>query len=266
MDSLWRQRFATGYRRLPRPVVAHANDYAHGEREIWHSHEQGQLVHAIQGVVRVLTSQGAWTLAPLHALWIAPGVDHELHMVGAVKLRSLRIEPDTAPWLWTACRQIEVGALLRELIGGMLRDAREYAPDSNAALIVPLLLRQLREAPVVEQGKLPLPQDKRLLKVCETLMHMPANNDTLELLSTQAGASIRTLGRLFKRETGLTFGQWRQQLRLAEAVCQLSLGEPVARVARGMGYANANAFSAMFRRALGAAPQRYLRLAAVTPA
>ncbi|WP_369791832.1 helix-turn-helix domain-containing protein [Pusillimonas sp. T7-7] len=34
---------------------------------------------------------------------------------------------------------------------------------------------------------------------------------------------MRTLGRLFKQETGLTFGQWRQQLRLSEAVCLLSL-------------------------------------------
>jgi AraC-like DNA-binding protein len=72
---------------------------------------------------------------------------------------------------------------------------------------------------------------------------------------------MRTLGRLFKRETGLTFGQWRQQLRLAEAVCQLSLGTPVATVARELGYATANAFSAMFHRALGAPPQRYMRFA-----
>jgi AraC-like DNA-binding protein len=50
-----------------------------------------------------------------------------------------------------------------------------------------------------------------------------------------------------------------QQVRLADAVCRLSLGEPIARIACGLGYRSASAFSAMFHRALGAPPQRYLR-------
>ncbi|KAB0623591.1 AraC family transcriptional regulator [Castellaniella defragrans] len=234
-------------------------DYAHGSRQIWHSHEQGQLVHATKGLVRVLTPEGAWTVTPRQALWIAPGVDHELHMIGEVTMRDLRIEPDAAPWLWTACRLIRVTPLLRELILAMLDDPAHYAPDSNAALIVPLLLRKLREADLIEHGKLPLPQDKRLVKICEILMCSPANNDTMTLLCDRVGTSVRTLNRLFRKETGLTFGQWRTQLRLTEAVCQLSLGFSVNSVARDMGYANANAFSAMFRRTLGEPPQRYLR-------
>ncbi|AOB31970.1 AraC family transcriptional regulator [Bordetella sp. H567] len=261
MDNIWRRRFAPGYQRLKRPVMAYQFDYPHGSREIWHSHEQGQLVHALRGVVRVLTPHGAWTVAPTDAFWIAPGVDHELHMVGRVPLRALRIEPDTALWLWTECRHIAVGPLLRELILAMLEDPPEYAPDSTAALCVPLLLRQLQHAPALEHGKLPLPRDKRLLRVCELLMETPGSVATMDVLGMQVGASMRTLGRLFKRETGLTFGQWRQQLRLAEAICQLSLGTPVASVARELGYATANAFSTMFHRALGAPPQRYIRQA-----
>ncbi|VCU68787.1 HTH-type transcriptional repressor of iron proteins A [Pigmentiphaga humi] len=239
--------------------MAARRDYEHGHREIWHSHEQGQLVHATHGVVRVLTPQGAWAVAPRQALWIAPGVDHELHMVGRVAMRWLRIEPDAAPWLWPECRHIRVTALLRELILAMLEDPPAYEPDSKAAMLVPLLLRQLSEAEVIRHGKLPLPQDKRLLKVCETLMRSPATHDSMELLSLRAGTSVRTLSRLFKQETGLTFGQWRQQLRLSEAVCQLSLGQSVSSVAQDMGYATVNAFSAMFRRAMGEAPQRYMR-------
>jgi AraC-like DNA-binding protein len=259
MDRIWRQRFSNGYRRQERPIIATRIDYAHGSRQIWHSHEQGQLVHATKGIVRVLTPEGAWTVTPRQALWIAPGVDHELHMIGQVAMRDLRIEPDTAPWLWSQCRLIRVSPMLRELILGMLEDPRDYAPDSNAALIVPLLLRKLHDADVIDHGKLPLPQDKRLVRICEVLMCSPANNDPMTLLCDRVGTSVRTLNRLFKEETGLTFGQWRTQLRLTEAVCQLSLGQPVNSVARDMGYATANAFSAMFRRTLGEPPQRYLR-------
>jgi AraC-like DNA-binding protein len=259
MDSIWRERFAKGARRLERPVMAAGRDYGPGSREIWHSHEHGQLVHALQGVVRILTSQGAWTISPRQALWVAPGVDHELHMIGHVSMRWLRIEADAAPWLWSECRHVRVNALLRELILGMLGDPPAYEPGSKAAMIVPLLMRQISEAEEIVHGKLPLPQDKRLRKVCEMLMREPATHDSMALLSGRVGTSVRTLGRLFKEETGLTFGQWRQQLRLSEAVCQLSLGQSVSGVARDMGYGTVNAFSAMFRRALGEPPQRYMR-------
>ncbi|MFC4275199.1 AraC family transcriptional regulator [Achromobacter aloeverae] len=259
MDNIWRQRYAAGYQRQPWPVMGWGKRYRGGQREIWHSHEQGQLVYPSVGVVRVLTPVGAWTVTPVQGLWIASGVDHELHMIGAVHLQTLRIEPDAAPWLWQECRLIEVQPLLRELMLAMTAEPLEYAPDSNAALIAPLALRCLGNAPRLDHGRLPLPRDKRLLRVCEMLMQSPASDSTLEQLSSQVGASARTVARLFQAETGLTFGQWRRQLRLSEAVCQLSLGTPVSTVARDLGYANPNAFTAMFRKALGSPPQRYMR-------
>ncbi|MDR3447953.1 MULTISPECIES: helix-turn-helix transcriptional regulator [unclassified Dyella] len=259
MDNLWRQRFAADYQRQKWPVMAWANTYQGGERQIWHSHEQGQLVAPTQGVVRVLTSVGAWAVTPLHALWIAPGVDHELHMVGSVTLSTLRVEPDAAPWLWRECSLIVVTPLLRELLLSMARDPFEYEAHNDAALMAPLALRCLETAQPVEHGRLPLPRDKRLLQVCELLIQSPGSENTLEQISAQVGASTRTMTRLFKQETGLTFGQWRQQAMLSEAVCQLSLGSTVSRVARHLGYTNANAFSAMFRRVLGVPPLRYMR-------
>lgn len=259
MDSIWRQRFGAGYQQQTWPVMGWGKRYHSGQREIWHSHEQGQLVYPSAGVVRVLTSVGAWTVTPVQGLWIASGVDHELHMIGAVALQTLRVEPHAASWLWPECRLIEIQPLFRELLLSMTGQPFEYTADSDAALIAPLALRCLQNAPHLDYGQLPLPRDKRLLRVCELLMQSPASDSTLEQLSSQVGASARTLARLFHAETGLTFGQWRRQLRLAEAVCQLSLGTPVSTVARGLGYANPNAFTTMFRKALGAPPQRYMR-------
>jgi AraC-like DNA-binding protein len=259
MDKIWRHRFGADYPRQKWPVMAWGNTYEGGERQIWHSHEQGQLVAPTQGVVRVLTSVGAWAVTPLHALWIAPGVDHELHMVGSVTLNTLRVEPDAVSGLWQECCLIVVTPLLRELLLAMARDPFEYEPHSDAALIAPLALRCLHSAQSVDYGRLPLPRDKRLLQVCELLMQSPGSDNTLEQVSSQVGASTRTMTRLFKEETGLTFGQWRQQVKLSEAVCQLSLGLSVSKVARNLGYTNPNAFSAMFRQVLGVPPLRYMR-------
>jgi len=103
-----------------------------------------------------------------------------------------------------------------------------------------------------------MPRDKRIRKVVEALLSDPADNRGFEDWSRFAGASQRTLARLFQSETGMTFRAWRQQLRLQRALEMLTEGQAVTSVALDLGYDSPSAFIAMFRRALGASPTRYL--------
>ena len=91
------------------------------------------------------------------------------------------------------------------------------------------------------------------------LLAEPGDNRDLAAWGRQAGASGRTLARLFRRETGMTFAGWRRRLRLMAALSRLGAGEPVTRVAYELGYHSPSAFVAMFRRALGMPPGRYLK-------
>ena len=86
----------------------------------------------------------------------------------------------------------------------------------------------------------------------------PADDRGLEDWSRFAGASPGTLARLFQSETGMTFRAWRQQLRLQRALEMLTEGQAVTSVALDLGYDSLSAFIAMFHRALGASPTRYL--------
>lgn len=73
------------------------------------------------------------------------------------------------------------------------------------------------------------------------------------------GASSRTVAKLFRQETGMSFGQCREQLRLAEAMCRLSVGHVAAEVAQDLGYAGVRTFTLMFRRAFGSTPQQFVQ-------
>ena len=97
--------------------------------------------------------------------------------------------------------------------------------------------------------QIPWPRDRRLQAICAAILDQPGLSRSIEDWGDEVGASARTLIRLFQSELGLNYRQWVQQLRLADAVCRLALGEPVARVAASLGYRSASAFSAMFRRA-----------------
>lgn len=73
------------------------------------------------------------------------------------------------------------------------------------------------------------------------------------------GAGERTLSRLFRRELGMTFPQWRTRLRLYHALRMPADDVPVTTVAHRCGWSSASAFIDVFRRAFGCTPGAHAR-------
>jgi AraC-like DNA-binding protein len=90
--------------------------------------------------------------------------------------------------------------------------------------------------------------------VCKLLQDDPADGRTLTELGREIGASERTLSRLCKADLGMTFPQWRTQLRLHLASRLLAEGHSVTGVAHQCGWASTSAFIDTFRRAFGQTP------------
>ncbi|WP_448189376.1 AraC family transcriptional regulator [Azospirillum sp. sgz301742] len=239
------------------PVVALAKEYPHGTRMPPHRHRRAQLLYAITGTLRVTTADGAWIVPPLRAVWIPPGVEHGFLIAGDTSMRTLYVAPGTPVFADAGrCRVIEVSGLLRELILAVLDGPPAPEPSGRGALLAALILDELARAPEVPLW-LPMPRDRRLAALCRALIDAPARTDTLDGWAEHSGASARTLARLFRSETGLSFGAWRQQARLAEALARLAGGDSVAGAARAAGYDSPSAFTAMFRRTLGGTPRGY---------
>jgi AraC-like DNA-binding protein len=106
---------------------------------------------------------------------------------------------------------------------------------------------------------LPEPEDDRLRRITERLLKEPSKRHSLSVLAHSTGLTERTAERLFRSETGMTFGKWRQQLRLITALQKLADGESVTNVALDVGYSDVSAFIAMFKTVLGITPARYFR-------
>ena len=243
------------YQQVPRPITVMAKDFAAGHDIAPHRHPRAQLIFAAQGVMAVRTPQGSWIVPPHRALWVPAETEHAIRMCSAVAMRTVYVRPHAAA-LPDACCVVAVSPLLRELI---LRAAGrpllydEQGPDGRVAAMILDELRALAVLPL----HLPWPADKRLQRICAALRDDPALMRTLDEWSAAAGASSRTLARLFRKETGMSFGAWRQQARLLDALGRLATGEAVTNVALDLGYASPSAFTSMFRRALGRAPSRY---------
>lgn len=241
-----------------RPVAAMAAEFSSGGVGVRHSHRRAQFLHSLTGVMTVITESGSWTVSPQHALWIPPGVVHQSRCWGNVQLRTLYVEPAATIGLSKTCQLLEVSSLVRALLNEAVTFPVEYDIEGRDGQIMDLLLAEIGRMPAVPL-RAPMPQDKRLARICEAILRDPANNQDLESWSQVGGLGRRTLTRLFRKETGMSFAEWRQQVRLMEALSRLTMREPVTNVALDLGYDSPSAFSAMFRRSMGISPRDYLR-------
>jgi len=240
------------------PVLTRSTDYPEGHVVDWHVHARGQLVYAVHGVMMVAADGGQWIVPPTRAIWMPAGVSHLIRCVGVVHMRSLYIRPDAAPQLPSRAQAVGVSGLLRELILAATEIEQPYAADSRDGRLVRLLLDDLHTLPVLPLH-LPQPADERLRRICVRIVEQPDDVSTLADWSAALGIDAKTIQRLFARETGMTFGQWRQQARLLHGLERLAVGDKVVDVALALGYDSPSAFAAMFKRQFGETPGAFFR-------
>jgi AraC-like DNA-binding protein/quercetin dioxygenase-like cupin family protein len=254
-----------------RPVRAKVR-YLEPDTEIQpHSHPWAQVALSVSGVARITAGRSTYLVPGGRAVWIPPSIEHMVTVVEAAELRTLYIHQaaksagpgvpaaDSAPW--RQCRVLEVSPLLRELVLQMdigMDGVHVPTPEllARERRLGELALDELRRAAPVRLG-IELPQDKRLRALCEAVLSEPSRHARLDGWAREAGASERTVARLFRQELGTTFAAWRQQVLLAKALALAARKRPMAHIASELGYASASAFSAMVRRAVGQPPRRF---------
>jgi AraC-like DNA-binding protein/mannose-6-phosphate isomerase-like protein (cupin superfamily) len=240
------------------PITALAKDYPAGAHVPRHHHQRGQVIHAVTGVAQITTREGTWILPPQRALWVPPRMPHEVRIESDLAVRTLYLDRESSAPLGPHCKVLFVSTLLRELVLEVVRAYERRDRSERSQLLTRLVLCELQRAERSEIH-IPAPSDARLRHVCRQVLDDPSRRVSLDLLAYDAGASSRTLARLFEREVKMTFVKWRQHVRLARALSQIAIGDPMKKVARDSGYRSCSAFSAMFRQALGSAPTRYLQ-------
>jgi AraC-like DNA-binding protein/mannose-6-phosphate isomerase-like protein (cupin superfamily) len=242
--------------RVDRTVAALAFDYTADDHVPLHKHNKAQLLYAIEGTMVLSTEEGKWVLLPTRALWVPAMTSHSIRMRGPVRMRTLFFDHTATPPA-TSCAAISVSPLLRELIVSMLQEPRRYAPASRGTQIAALICSELCVCQTLPLS-LPWTEEPRLSKVCHAMQRKPTLAGDMEYWAAWLSMSSRTLARLFRAETGMSFGEWRSQLLLLEAQIRLAQGQSSSRIAKALGYASHAAFSAMFHKAMGISPSEHL--------
>lgn len=219
----------------------------------------GQLIYSLNGLFVVHSEAGRWVVPPATVLQLLPGVTYTIRKAGQVSIRSITVSDTLGQRLGTESRLYRQTPLLRELL-----EALHAAPtrhddntDSKALLLADLLNEAgiwLDETTHRYRSK---PDDPRVAHICDYIYDNLDAPRTLQEWASEMNIDTRTLHRLFVREFGMSFVQWRQQARLMAALEWLAEGRPIMDVALDLGYQTQSAFAAMFRRNTGITPSEW---------
>ena len=224
-----------------------------------HSHNEGQLTFAASGMVQIHTEAGMWLVPPQLAAWVPAGMVHRLEVLTDAELWMVHWAP-AALRAWGSHVSLDRAFALRvtPLLRSLLTEAVAMDPTSDKAeLVVRLMLYELtamQDAPTF----LPLPTSPLGQRVAELALADHRNLLGLDELAWRAATSVRTVTRLFPKETGLTLKTWRQRARIVRAMEQLSRGDASSKVARETGYASTAAFSCAFRQVTAMTPTAFI--------
>lgn len=222
-----------------------------------HRHHRGQIMTAPAGVVTVRVGSESFVIAGNKGIWVPEGAPHEVIASTEVQMRNLQISRSLAPQLPTSVCPITVSPLFNELLRSAVEGKQWFANGSREAKVLDLLVLEFHPAADLVFS-VPEPKDARLRKICAAIQKDPSENKSLAEWADTAGGCTRTLERLFRKETGFTFAQWRRQVRIQDAIVRLHLGQSVTSVAYDAGYENTSSFIEMFRRVTGRTPGQFL--------
>ncbi len=243
---------------VPRSIVAFGGAMVTKGMEMpVHEHRLAQLVLTLRGVVRCEVDQSVWIVPPRCAVWIPGTLPRSVTVSGEVELYCLFVQPDAVPALPKQCCTLSISPLLERLVLHVTRMPLLYDVDGADGRIAAVLLDQLSLAPA-EMLNFPMPVDARLRKIASAMMANPSYRATIDDWGRRMAVAPRTLTRALTRETGMSFGRWRQQLHILIALQRLDQGASVQTVALDLGYESASAFVTMFHKAMGKPPARYL--------
>jgi AraC-like DNA-binding protein len=220
-----------------------------------HQHRKGQLVLALHGAVTCQVAGALWIVPPQCGVWIPGGMPHSNRATGNALLYYLFAEPETVA-LPKHCCTLSISPMVREMILQLVAGPQDYEPGGHTDRIARVLLDELALMPM-ERFYLPVTDHPKIRQMADTLHDNPGDRSTMAQWAKRLAMSDRSLARLVVKETGLTFGRWRQQLYLLVAVRELAGGASVQRVSDDLGYESVTAFITMFKKSLGHPPARY---------
>ncbi|WP_206482870.1 helix-turn-helix transcriptional regulator [Thalassotalea sp. G2M2-11] len=223
-----------------------------------YQHECDQVIFVQNGVLSVINEHGRYIVPPQQAIFIPANTPLELVAKSDVLLSFLYFEPAEATDFPNATCVLSISAFVCALLLESHVITNDYSWQGSEGRLLRLIRDYLVKAPTLDTF-LPYPSDQRLTNITDKLLKHPSLKSDLNSWGNFVNASSRTLSRIFKKETGITYSTWRQKLNVQIAIKHLAAGDSVSYIANLLGYESSSAFIYMFKKQMGISPNQFLQ-------
>ncbi len=200
-----------------KPILPFALDVFETQCAEIHKHPRAQLIYSCKGTMKVMVKNSIWLVSSNQSIWVPGMYEHQVFFLKSNHIRNLFIDPSVSVQLPDSCLAFDVSPFLRELILKVVNIGDSYNLDSPEGRLINVLLDEIK-AIKPTRFFLPISDELHVKKVMDILISNPGDKRNIEEFADLTYVSSRTLARLFIRETGLTFGDWRKQVRVIAAI------------------------------------------------
>ncbi|MGX9523071.1 helix-turn-helix domain-containing protein [Vibrio mediterranei] len=216
-----------------------------------HKHENGQLIYMKQGVCIGQAEQNQWLIQKGMLVWIPPNVSHHAECKYTASLIAMYIPPEIAVSWPEKIMLVDASKLA---VGIIDKFAFSDIESSKANNLLSFLLEELIQG-VPSNNLLPLPEDRRLVRITQSAIKNPSEKVSLSEWARKVGACERTLSRLFIKETGLSYKCWINRLKHNEALSGLGDGLTNEELSIKLGFSSGDSFSHWFQKEFNSSPR-----------
>ena len=223
-----------------------------------HDHRSGQLLHSIHGVIEVQVENQLFIVPPNNAVWIPPSIMHCAVSRKPIHFRSLFIHPQYCSLIRDRTHILSVNELLKALIKRLCELENYESKDQSSKSIVEVTLNEIANA-TQRPFTVTVSSHETIYRIYEFMQESNHWSLTNEDIASKFAMSLKTMNRLFQKETGMTFHQWITQVKLMLAMAWLSEGDSITMIAHRLCYSSDSAFIAQFKRHLGMTPGEFYK-------
>ena len=240
-----------------RPVTTYSEILKNVKCQDSHSHPRAQIISCESGIMEVVVKNNTWIVNAAQSVWIPSNVAHQVYFPNNVKIITAFIDPSQLKKLPTSSFAFDNSNFFKSLLLKIVSFSNPIEFTAEQKRITDVLLDEIS---VIQPTStfLPTSDDEKIKKVTNALLNNYSGKQTIEYYADICCISSKTLSRLFIKELGMSFGDWKIRLKLLEAIKQLGEKKSITEIALNLGYENPSSFITTFKKHFGKTPSTYV--------
>ncbi|MEN0052879.1 MAG: AraC family transcriptional regulator [Mucilaginibacter sp.] len=226
--------------------------------EYKHTHQRYQLTFVEEGYQYFYIGQKIYLVPQNHVIWIPSGLAHRAASEAkTVNLMLVLFKSVPNEGFYEQVHVFPAPAVLKEMLLYASKWNKLVTEDEEQALFLKAMLKSLPYFCNENNAlQIPVPADIRLIPVCNYINANYQYNFDSDELADMAKMSVRSLQRIFKKETGITLQKYMQLIRILKSIELMDIKQyTLSQIAFKIGYKSLSAFTSSYFAVMKSKPK-----------